>query len=186
VLTPDQAEKALKGVKGQGDRARIEGLVTAVSKVLDERCGPIVARTVTELHRPSGSIIFLRGLPVGGAVTSVSEAWSSGTPVLAAGTGYAVDVDGPYAQITSWAGHWAPRVTVVYEAGRYATTALVAEPFVTAAQMLLQHHWRQSDGGGSETFGAPIGFLDSGLPSFGFPNAVRDLLVGELLPPAIA
>ncbi|MEJ7763879.1 MAG: hypothetical protein WKF86_00120 [Acidimicrobiales bacterium] len=186
VLTAEQAQAALKGVKGLGDLNRIAGLVSAVSKVLDERWGAIVARTALETPPSARGPRVLRGRVFDPATLAITEAWSSEAPVAAAATRYVVDTDGPFSQVSAWAGYWAPRVSVSYSAGRYATTAAVAEPFITAAGMLLQHHWRRSDGGGSDTYGPPLGLLDSGLPSFGFPHAVRDLLAGELLPPAVA
>lgn len=185
VLSTDEALGALKGVKGLGDQARIGGLVTAISKILDGRCGPIVVRATVDRFLDAAGPLFLSGKASGGVVSSVTEAYSNETPVTVASTQYVVD-DGITSQITRWAGYWGPRVVVTYNAGRFATTAMVEEPFKTAAAMLLQHHWRRSDGGGSETYGPPLGFIDSGLPSFGFPNAVRDLLAGELLPPAVA
>lgn len=183
VITEAQAFEALKGLRGSGDAMRVAGLVTAVSRRLDDACGPIVQRAVVETRHPAGGTVFLSGRPVGGVVTSVTETWSADPPETVAATEYVVEPDG---RLSRWAGYWGSRVSVTYTAGRFATTADVEEPFVTAAGMLLQHLWRPANGGGSETYGLAPGFLATGVPSFGFPNAVADVLAGEMLSPAVA
>lgn len=185
VITLDQAKEALQGLKGVAMDSRVAGFITAVSRRLDEACGPIVKRTVTESHTNPAGPLFLSGKVFTGSTVTITEAYRNETPVTVASTGYRVDDDGVTATVTRWSG-WAPWVTVQYTAGRFENTEAVQEPFVTAAGMLLQHFWRPGYGGGSETWGPPPGVLGTGLPSFGFPQAVRDLLAGELLPPAVA
>lgn len=190
VISRDLAYEALPGLKGSANANRIDGLVTAVSRRLDQACGPIVARLVTETFRgESGGTLFLEGKPFAATppvAPIVSESWSNEAAVTVLAADYLIEDDGSAGRLTRWAGYWRSRVTVTYTAGRYATTAAVQEPFVTAAGMLLQHLWRPANGGGSETYGLAPGFLATGIPSFGFPNSVRDLLAGELLPMAVA
>lgn len=185
VLTLEETDAALKGMRGAYDIEALPGLITAVSKLLDEECGPIVRRTVGPVTVPGGSAAIFLNAKVSGAVT-VTEAWSSETPVAVLDTDFVVDDDGVGAILRKWTGRWAPRVTLTYTAGRFTTTDTVEEPFKRAAIMLLQHLWRRSDGGGSDTYGPPVGFTGSGLPSFTIPNVVSGILFGELLPPAVA
>lgn len=187
VITYGEAREALKGLKGPADDNRVAGLVTAVSRRLDVACGPIVARVVTEPFLNAAGTLFLQGRPLAGAPAPVvTEAWSNETPVALLATDFLVEDDGVSGRVTRWAGYWATRVSVTYTAGRFASTEEVGEPFTTAAGLLLQHFWRPSSGGGSEQFGLAPGFLATGIPSFGFPNTVRDLLAGEMLGPVCA
>lgn len=185
VLTQAEAFEALKGLQGGSDDVRVAALVSAISKRLDQACGPIVARTVNETFREGSGTLFLKGRPFAGTAT-VTEAWHNETPVAVAAADYLLEDDGVSGRLSRWAGYWGSRVTVSYSAGRFATTDAVEEPFTTAAGLLLQHFWRPAYGGGSETFGPPPGVLGTGIASFGFPDVVRDLLTGELLPPAVA
>lgn len=192
VLTLADAMLALGGLRSNEDR--VAGYVTALSRRLDEACGPIVARTVTETHKNArlapvflnGRVFYTAGPPATAAPVVTQATWNQPAVTLTAGTDYIVDDDGLGGVVTKWSGQWGDRVTVVYTAGRFLDTPSVGEPFKTAAAMFLQHLWRRSDGGGSEQFGPPVGFTGSGLPSFGVPNVVLDLLTSELRAPVVA
>lgn len=187
VLDPGEADSALKGMRGADAIETVPGLVTSVSRLLDEMCGPIVARVVTVKRRDACGVIYLPGKPLAGAAAPViTEAWSSETPVTVLSTDYLLEADEVGASLTRWSGYWGPRLSVTYTAGRYATTAAVEPHFKKAATMLLQHLWRRTDGGGSDTYGPPTGFVAATVPSFAVPNAVRGVLYGELLPPNMA
>jgi len=202
VLTIDEALDALKGLS-EASAPRVQSRVTALSGRLDAACGPIVKRATTELFRNgTGGVgyhaapgnrtpfnttneLMLAGKPFAPSTAVVSEAYAGETPVVVTPATYVFEDDGVGGRLVRFAGWWAPRVTVTYDAGRFADTTTVSPLFKEAAAMYLQHLWRRSDGGGSETYGPPIGFTGTGLPSFGVPNVVKDLLYGELLPPAV-
>lgn len=190
VLTFEEATAALKGVRGGSELTRVASLLTAISRRLDDYCGPIVKRAVTDTFvGQTRGALYLSGKAYGGVLTTVTEAYSSETPVAVVSTDYVVD-DGPTAAVSRWAGYWAPRVVVTYEAGRFASTETVEPLFKEAAMMLLQHMWRPAVGARAETYELPGGGLaevpGSRIPSFGLPNVVKDLLADEKLPPAVA
>lgn len=196
LLTLQEAKAALVGVTSSSSDGVIAGFVTALSKRLDDLCGPIVQRTVTELHDGACGAIYLRTTPLV-SITSVTEFASTTGTVLSVETnaskpanGYLLVNDGHYVELRRRASgsdssfSWGQsNVQVVFEAGRFAATASVGEDFKTAARLFLQHLFRPSMGGGSETYGPPIGVTTSGIPSFGLPRVVADLLTGERLPP---
>lgn len=173
--------------------------ITAVSRRLDDLCGPIVKRTITAEEYPGGSgSLTLRYAPISRSasttVTSVTEYTSGSARVLAAeavGTSssydYSLDATtGTLYRRAVWTDStFAPqRVVVTYSAGRYATTAAVDPKFKQAAAMMLSHLWRREQGvGGSATFGPSAEF---GVPTFSVPNAVVELLADEVRPPTIA
>lgn len=173
--------------------------ITAVSRRLDELCGPIVKRTITAEEYPGGGgAIHLRHAPVSvnstTTITSVSE-YSSGTATaltaetLAASTSYDYRFDattGLLSRRASWSdtNFGSQRVVVTYAAGRYANTAAVDAKFKQAASIMLAQLWRKEQGvGGSATFGVQA---ETGIPTFSVPNAVLELLGDELRPPSLA
>lgn len=169
--------------------------VTAVSRRIDDLCGPVVIRSVTETYGGGVGSIVLRAVPVA-AVTSVTE-YSAGAPttltaesLTAQGsTNYAFDTrTGVISRRSGWADSTfaAQNVVVVFDAGRYVSTAAVDAKFKQAAAIMLAHLWRREQGAGTVTF-AEAQFDDTTLtPSFAVPKAVLELLSSELLAPAIA
>lgn len=200
LVTLAEAKNAINLTAASQD-VELAAYVTAVSRRLDDLCGPIVVRTVTEQHAGGGSTLFLRQAPVSPTaattVTTVTE-YSGGTPqVLTAESltvngAYGYQFDARLGVITRRAG-WATTtfgtqtVVVVYQAGRYATTATVDAKFKQAAAMMLAHLWRREQGAGTVTFNE-FGTNDAGgTPSgFAIPNAVIELLQYELRSPAVA
>lgn len=196
VITVDQARAALNLDPSDAgvDSGELARLVSAASAILDDLCGPIVERSVTADVDGGQRWLFLDG-PIS-AVVSVTE-WPAGTAVTGEVRG-AETVDD--FRLGAWgrlerrsAGSpatWADGVTVTYTAGRFPDTASVAPRFAAACQILVAHLWRSERGAASQTWGAydqwPAGVTASGVPTFGVPRAVRDLLAGELLPPAVA
>jgi len=182
VLTLAEGQQALPGVKAARD-ADIEGYVTAVSLRLDDLCGPIVQRAVTEVHADAGgcSTIVLREVPASTTLTSITDLRYYGqTPVAVDPLSLYV---APTGVISSRLGFYGP-VTVTYTAGRFATTAAVSPLFKTAARVFLQHLWRRQEGGGSVTFGSP----DTGVyqATYAVPNAVLELVGTEARGPVVA
>lgn len=174
--------------------------ITAVSRRLDDLCGPIVKRTVTSEEYVGGSgTIALRYAPASRTaattITSVTE-YSGGTAqalsaeTLTTSTAYDFAFDAATGVLTrrsSWGDSTfgAQRVVVTYSAGRYANTAAVDPKFKQAALIMLSHLWTSEQGvGGSATFGANEAGV--GIPTFFVPNAVLELLADELRPPAVA
>lgn len=187
VLTAQEAQEALP--VGPVDSIKLGMLNTAVSQMLDKLCGPIVVRPVTdELHDGGTKSIWLRQAPVSAsaitAVTSITE-YSAGASQalaeeeLAASTAYDFAFDPATAQVSrrsSWSPAYfgAQRVAVSYEAGRYATTATVADKFKQAAKIIVRHMWSLEQGF--------AGFQEEVvvLSGFAVPKRALDFLVGEL------
>lgn len=197
LLSLDEGKRALNiPLADTTQDVEVASYITAVSRRIDDMCGPVVIRTVTgETHRGGAPTIFPRNAPVA-AITSVTEYAGTTAQVLTAETNaaktandYSVDSDGYviYRRSTGSdsvfpAGR--SNVVITYEAGRYANTAAVDPLFKQAAAVFLSHLWKFEQGQGSATFGGPTEGL--GIPSFGTPNAVRDLLADELRPPVVA
>lgn len=183
VLTTAEATAALSD--GTAVAAEVEAYVTACSRWLDELVGPVVQRTVTsELHDGGDSSIWLRWRPCS-AVTSVTEvgtllssdgwhaARSSRNRDWFSGQVWRKSGDAPISFVDGF-----DKVAVTYTAGRYADTASVDALYKDACRLLLQSAWA------TEQFGTR-GFGELDVPSttfrkFAVPNAVRQLMFGEL------
>jgi len=160
--------------------------VTAVSRLIDERVGPVVQRTITgETHDGGDRNIFLKHAPLS-SVTSVTEyqgntavTLTAETPSTSPGSGFLVDLT--TGQVTRRSGkidwHFWPgrdNVTVTYVAGRYADTASVDERFKMAALISIRQLWAREQGMGTVTFG-PDGAPILGA-TFALPNAALAML----------
>ena len=140
----DDAKRAVGlSASRAGQEEALEGWVTAISRRGDTLYGPVVRREVTETVTPVGQIVLLSSWPVD-SVTSVTEYISgTGTVLTAESTtvagDYLLDADiGKLTRRSSWTSEsWGGRATVVYQAGRYATTAAVSEEFKQAARGVL-------------------------------------------------
>ena len=133
-------------------------LITGVSRRIDQRCGPVVARAMTERHNGGCTTIQLRNTPVS-SITSVTEWDTAGTSTaLTAETdstkpasGYLLANDnGHYATITRRAGGASTlftsgkrNVIVVASVGRAANTAAVDALFKLAAANVLRRLWQR-------------------------------------------
>lgn len=197
LLTLDEAKRALNiPLADTTQDTEVASYITAVSRRVDAMCGPVVIRTVTgELHTGGSSMLFPKMAPVA-TVTSVAEYAGTTATTLAAETNaaktvndYLVGVDGQVIFRRATGGDsifpvGRSNVVITYTAGRYANTGAVDPRFKQAAAIFLSHLWRFEQGQGSTTFGGPAEGL--GIPSFGTPNAVRDLLADELRAPVVA
>lgn len=197
VLTLEEARAALSRSRvDAADSTLLALYITSVSRFLDDTVGPIVQRAVTELHDGGRPDIRPRQTPVA-AVTSLTEYTYTTPTVLSAesntskpAVGYLLETDGRHGvrliRRATGSDTWFPagrrNVSLVYTAGRAATTALVDVKFKQAAQLILTHEWRAEKGAGTDTFGA----LGTGIPSFAMPNAAKEQLHHEYLPPGIA
>lgn len=189
ILSLEEARAAINTPLNSTYDDALEVLVTAVSTRLDELCGPVVNRTVTERHDATGCWSLIPyTLPVY-SFTSVTE-YRSGT-----GTDLTAEDDttaGEYLwerNILRRRNSFLPytfqgRVKLVYVAGRAADTESVPSRFKQAAQIIVAHIWRQENGSGNQTFGS-----DGEAPyraSFSIPNRAMELLAGEMRVPGIA
>jgi hypothetical protein len=169
--------------------------ISAVSQKLDLLAGAAVIRTVTGegVSVPTASsIISLVYRPVA-TVSSVTEYTGTTAQVLTAETNatktaynYLIDAEaGWLLRRSSGSDAYFPvgrgNVVVTYTAGRVAATANVTEKYKLAAAMFLSHLWRREQGAGTATFGGVVDF-EAGVPTFGVPNVVRDLLAADIIP----
>lgn len=200
LITLDEAKLAINvPLADTTSDAEIASYVTAVSQRIDDMAGPVVKRTITaETHDGGSAYIFPTWTPVL-SVTSVSVYLSGVETALTAETNgvattnnYLLTGAGTHGAVIRRRSSWSDatftegrgNVVITYVAGRYDATASVAPKFKQAAAIFLAHLWRYEQGQGSVTFGSFEEGL--GIPTFGTPNAVRDMLSSELLPKVIA
>lgn len=130
--------------------------ITAVSRIIDAECGPVVQRTISaELHAGGGPV-FLRNTPVV-SITTVREAAGAGITTHSAVTfgqatsGYSLDLHLPgvlYYNVGGYPYGWTAgnTVEVTYVAGRYASTAAVDARFKSCAAAILRRLWKRESG----------------------------------------
>lgn len=173
-------------------------LITAVSGQIDQLCGPVRNRTVTDEAHDGGSWqIRLRRRPVYSITTLVEYNGTSSTTLTAetnaSKTASNYIHDGQPGTVTS--GKLVRRsgnadttfadgrrnVVVTYVAGRAANTEVVPAKFKEAASMLLRQVWVGEQASGTQTF-QDIGF-DPSTALFGpkLLNRVAAFLDGETL-----
>ncbi|MFG2515966.1 head-tail connector protein [Streptomyces sp. NPDC048584] len=186
LLTLAEA-KAQLNLTGDGDDVELQDYIDSVTAVVEEYCGPIEPRAVTERHdAESGrSVIVLRTTPVL-SLTSV-------TPVLTGGVSHPVaglDLDPDTGAVRRLdGGRFRGLLLFTVQAGR-AGVPPVPPTVNLASRMLVQHLWRTqrpsrsgglAGGGDDYTVGEPI-------PGFGYavPNRVLELLAPYRLPPGVA
>lgn len=197
LLTLDEASTML-GVAGDADLTLLQTYIATASKAIDDRCGPVVVRPMTETHDGGSASIWLSAPPIdaisdvhewdGATDTGCSEELPFAFPVpYIPEHGYKVDMlsgrldrrrNGTAARWAAGAGN----VLVLYTAGRYATTADVDGRFKQAAFMIVRQLWTREQASGTVTYGTP----DVWVPTYAVPNAVDEILAGELRPPAVA
>lgn len=164
VLTLAEAKTAINMTAANTDHdAELAMHITAVSRLLDRECGPIVQRTVTdELHNDPGDAVTLRYSPVA-SIGTVREAFPGDVSTLSAGTfgssidGYRAEPDWRGGTLLSgvlerqWQGHigaWpcGAQVQVTYTAGRFTNTTTVDARFKDCAGMILRRLWKREAG----------------------------------------
>jgi len=186
VCTLEDVKASLGLTDGSFD-AELAGYITAVSRMLDEKCGPIVQRTITaeEVDAKSG-LASLKWYPVL-SVTTVTEysgttstVLTQQTPGTAPASGYRVDK--PTGMLTRYSAGtpcwFAPVVVVTYVAGRYTATSTVDRKFVRAAVLTIVEQWRANKGMGTVTFGTADGGVLSG--STGIPRDAWVLIAEDV------
>lgn len=175
---------------------RLAQMITAVSRRVDDKCGPVVQRTISGEEHPRrqgrdlGNAIYLRYRPVA-SVTTITEYVGTSPQVLTAenfptvtGNDYRLVNNGLSGVVERrnsgypWAfaaGSQYGRVIVTYVAGRYASTAAVDAKFKEAAAAILLRLWKR---GGGPWAGGSDPFTDSS--GIGFFRAV-DPMIAEFL-----
>lgn len=196
ILTLDEAKSVLGiDLTDDADEDKVVSYNTAVARLLDQRVGPTVARTVTESHDGGCSSIKVRKRPVR-SIASVTEYRGGVGTALTVSTaasptsGYMAEAYPPDPDLLSGRIYrttgtvdtqfaWGRQnITVVYSAGRYTATATVDARFKRAAALCLTNMWRdqQQSAGGFGEFDVPT----ASFPTFALPRAVEDLLADEL------
>ena len=135
----------------------IAAMVSGISAQVDDWCGPVVARAVTERHDGGSWWVPLRTTPIL-TVTTVTEYTSAGTPTVLTvededtkpAAGYLLESRGHFAQLlrrsSGTSANFATgrqNVVVVTSAGRYASTETVGEKFKAAVRSMLKVTWDQ-------------------------------------------
>lgn len=173
-------------VSSDRDAQFIDIWVAAVSRRVDELCGPVVIRTVTEtLSGTGGDVLYLRRPPAA-SVTSVTV---SGDALDAAD--YDLDNDNRFlAKLYRDTGRWPDgrrNIEVVYEAGRHADTATVGPLFKLAASAILRRLWSR-EAGAWAAGGDPFAVDATGSGRFfkAIDPMVAEFLSDEMRPPTVA
>ncbi len=183
VISIDEAKRIIS-LRNDDQNAELGLYVTAVSRKLDDMCGPIINRTVTETHDGGCNGVRIIAEPVD-SFTSVTEYAGTTAQVLTAetsssqtATSYLWDPLTGYLRrrgsgSDAYFAAGRKNVVVVMTSGR-GTTA--DERFKRAAGIILGQLWKRERGAGTETFGAY-----EGMPTgFAVPNAAVEILGREL------
>lgn len=211
ILTLTEAYRAINDptnvttVTGGGSGTHDDELtiwLNAITQRIEDLCGPVVNREVTELHDGGAHRVFPRSTPVY-AVTSVTEYADTTATVLAAETNaaktsddYLVDGTGGHhrslarrssgGDATFASGR--QNVEVVYDAGRATSTSTVPSKFKMAAGAILRRLWARESGSWAQG-GDPFAIGDGpGAPGFfkAIDPMVAEFLADELHPTGIA
>lgn len=196
VLTFDEAKEAVgKGAGDSTEAAVLARYVTNVSRLFDQRFGPVVARSISGEDHPDAecsSEILLRFRPVSAVATVTEYPTTTGTVLTLweftsqPDIGYQLWPYPPQAAlfdgtVTRMAGRRPSRfrgpVRVTYTAGRYSSTTAVDARFKNAAVICLENLWRdrQQSAGQFGEFETPI----ASFPTFALPRAAEELLSDE-------
>jgi hypothetical protein len=160
--------------------SKLEELVTSVSEMFDDLCGPVVSRTVTE--KLNGGTWYIRPsmYPIV-SVTSLVE-YASTTPTTlteetnSSKPAAAYKIDG--SRILRRSGNndacfpeGRGNIEITYVAGRGAVTAIPSR-FKEAAKITIQAIWVREQGHGSVSFG-DVPLVGA---TFALPNAALEML----------
>lgn len=201
VLTLDEVKASINLATSVATHdTELARFITAVSRRLDDLCGPIVKRTVTdEPHDGGRPQVFFDKTPIA-SVTTVKE-YSGTTLTTLTAESVSSQVADQYL-LDSRLGLLYRRsggsdstfatgrrnILVTYSAGRYDNTATVDPKFKVAAGLILQEMWRPHAGAWAQSADPYSGPLPSASvnPWAALPKAARDILADELRAPAVA
>lgn len=191
ILDIDEAEAALN-MTGATHEAELAQWVTAISRRIDDACGPVVVRSVTETHQGGSSWIIPYTQPVY-EVTTLTE-YSGVAPTVLAVEAFPTVTSADYALVNGivyrrssgcdavFAGG---RVIITFDAGRYADTASVDAKFKAAAGSILRRLWAREAGAWARG-GDPFANADTTVGFFKAVDPMIDEFLGsERLAPAI-
>jgi len=190
LVTLTETKQSLRLTTTNESDSLLTAWITAVSTRVDELCGPVVARTVTdELHDGGYWWIAPKLAPVY-SVTTLTEYDTSGTSRSLTAEdydtkptdGYLVDGDLIRRRGSGGDALFEPgrrNVRLTYQAGRVANTAAVPEQIKRGVLMILAHMWREEHGTPTGQFADDGGIVVVGA-GWAIPRRARDLL-GEYL-----
>jgi len=200
ILTLGEARTAINMPAVDHD-VELEVFVTGISHRIDDLCGPVVVRTVTdEVHDGGKSRVWLRETPVDSVTTVVEWVHTTSNSLTAESntskpaSSFLLDSTGPYSYLWRRSGgadsnfsSGRRNVVITYEAGRYASTATVDAKFKLAAQSILRRTWKREQSSWAQSAGAISEFDNLEVGSLRFFKAVdpmiREFLTDDLLPP---
>lgn len=139
VITLAEAKLHLNMTDTASD-AELAVFISAASEAIEDYIGAVVNRSVTQVFDGGRSQVLLSTLPVS-SVTSVTDngtVLDAGDHTVASASGVLTRVSGSSAAVFS-AG--VQSLSVVYVAGRAASTSEVPARYKLAAQIIVQHMW---------------------------------------------
>lgn len=190
-----------KDVGNTADDTTLARHITAISRLLDDKVGPIVQRTVTaEIHAGGDCRVLLRRRPVT-SVSLVREVSTPGTIDTLSAVSFGAATDGYYlppwdrdptlksgvverqsAGIPTLWPCGENTVEVTYLAGRYTSTATVDDRFADTAGAILRRLWKREAGSwaqSSDFFEAADGQAGTGFFRVAKP-IIEELLWDEI------
>lgn len=177
LLTLDEARSAVRLPSGVDahDSDLIDQYVPAVTTIVEDITGPVVARTVTHTAAGGSGAVLLGHPPV--SVTSVAVDGGA----LVEGSGFVADLAAGivYAGSSSSRATFAGgvgSVVVTYVAGGAADTASVPAAVKLGAGIILAHLWQASRQGFRPDFGTPDDSTETTPSGFAVPRRAYALL----------
>lgn len=197
VLTLPEGLTAVNMPQGVSDHDNELAMqITAVSRMLDAACGPVVQRTITAEVHDASSAVWLKAPVVSVSLVRTATGGSVSTLVPVA---FGETTDGYHVDLASGRlsrsyggsfGSWGSgQVEVTYVAGRAASTAAVDARFKTCASSVLRRLWKREAGTWAQSADF-LADLTNESPSVGFFRVAKpiidEMLWDELLLPGIA
>lgn len=199
ILTLTEGRTAINNQAVNHD-TQLATFITGISHRIDDLCGPVVIRTVTnEEHNGGKSRIWPLITPVDSVTTLTEYVHTTGTALSAESnaskpaSAYLLDNIGVTSFVWRRSGgadstfaSGRRNIVITYEAGRYADTASVDPKFKLAVESVLRRIWKREQSSWAQ---APEYFasVENPAPTLRFFKAVdpmiTELLHDELLPP---
>lgn len=173
------------------DDTLLQSMLDAATPVIERLTGPMTSTSFTESHDGEDCEVVLYKYPVLTITTCTEYRGSAATANVLTESTAANPIDGFQLEketgtlIRVFAGGyprtWWPgsrNIVVVYTAGR----ASVPENVKEATKELVAHWWKRRKGGSGRFAGAGAeGGAGIFVPTYGVPNAVKEILAGENL-----